>query len=206
MNTNGHSDPTIDYYQTRAADFVRETLAVDMTALYEPFLALVQPGGHILDAGCGSGRDAREFKRRGFTVTAFDASPELARLAAGVIGQPVEVLRFQEMSYEDKFDGVWSCASLLHVPEAEMESVLARVARALRAGGAWYLSFKEGEGEVERDGRRFTCYTEQSLARLLNRVPAIGIVSIWRTPDVRPGRGREKWVNALIRKQPLDAS
>src|SRR5262245_22485962 len=129
---NQHSDPTVAYYDRHADSFVQDTLGVDMTALYKPFLALVPAGGHILDAGCGSGRDAREFKRRGYAVTAFDASPELVRLATGVIGQPVEVLRFQDMPFEEEFDGVWACASLVHVPAAEIEAVFANLIRADR--------------------------------------------------------------------------
>lgn len=32
----------------------------------------VEPGGHILDVGCGSGRDAKYFIDKGYQVTAFD--------------------------------------------------------------------------------------------------------------------------------------
>jgi ubiquinone/menaquinone biosynthesis C-methylase UbiE len=63
-----------------------------MDALYEPFLSRVRPGGHVLDAGCGSGRDALAFLRRGYHVTAIDASPAMAGLASSVIGLPVRVL------------------------------------------------------------------------------------------------------------------
>ena len=56
---------SIDYYDTHAAAFFTETRDVDMEPLYARFLAYVQPGGRLLDAGCGSGRDTRAFLERG---------------------------------------------------------------------------------------------------------------------------------------------
>jgi ubiquinone/menaquinone biosynthesis C-methylase UbiE len=42
-----------------------------MAPLYTRFLARIPAGGHILDAGCGSGRDALAFRKLGYAVTAF---------------------------------------------------------------------------------------------------------------------------------------
>jgi SAM-dependent methyltransferase len=201
MSTSRPSDPTLDYYAARADEFVRETLAVDMTPLYEPFLALVRPGGRVLDAGCGSGRDARAFLRRGYAVTAFDASPELARLASGVVGQPVGVLRFQDVAYEEAFDGVWACASLLHLPRAGVRDAVGRLVKALVPGGVLYVSFKRGAGEGERGGRHFTDYTADGLRTELNGCAGLAVVGVWESADVRPGREAEGWVNALARKR-----
>jgi SAM-dependent methyltransferase len=191
------SDPTVAYYDAHAEDFTRDTVGVGMTPLSEPFLALVRPGGRILDAGCGSGRDALAFKQLGYMVTAFDASAELAKRASLLIGQPVEVLRFQEMTYEEGFDGVWGCASLLHVPRSEMDGVLERVIRALNPGGVLFASFKMGDGEEVRDGRFFNSYQERDLNDLFGRHPELEVVHIWRTADQRPDRRTEAWVNVL---------
>jgi SAM-dependent methyltransferase len=190
-------DPTVDFYDAHAGAFAADTLGVDMGPLYEPFLVLVRSGGHILDAGCGPGRDARAFHDMGYRVTAFDASTEMARLAAEHLGEPVQVLRLQDLAAEDEFDGVWACASLLHVPAAEMTGVLARLARALRPGGALFVSFKLGAGEETRGGRQFTHQTEESLQSLLDGQPDLTTVRVWRTSDRRPNRDREEWVNAL---------
>jgi hypothetical protein len=53
----------------------------------------------------------------------------------------------QEIEYQNEFDGVWACASLLHVPRKEIDDVLERIILALRPEGICYLSFKEGDGE-----------------------------------------------------------
>ncbi|MBN2885897.1 MAG: class I SAM-dependent methyltransferase, partial [Chromatiaceae bacterium] len=118
---------TIGYYDTHATAFFAETVEVDMGALHARFLARLEPGARILDAGCGSGRDARAFRARGYAVTAFDASPTLAALASAHCGCAVEVLRFEDVSWRECFDGIWACASLLHVPLAGLPEVLRRL-------------------------------------------------------------------------------
>ncbi|MEN9451031.1 MAG: hypothetical protein RLZZ369_90, partial [Pseudomonadota bacterium] len=67
---------TLDYYNRNAEAFFQTTAYVDMAPLYERFIKHVTPRGHILDAGCGSGRDSKAFKEMGFRVSAFDASSE----------------------------------------------------------------------------------------------------------------------------------
>jgi SAM-dependent methyltransferase len=199
--SNSRPSETIGWYDRNAQAFVEGTLCVGMGPLYHPFLELLPPGAHILDAGCGSGRDAREFKRRGYRVTAFDAAEEVARLASEVIGQTVAVLRFQDLAWEDEFDGVWACASLLHVPAAEMDEALARLVRSLRRQGILYTSFKLGEGERVRDGRLFCDHAEDSLGALLARHPDLDVLTLWRTHDQRPSREGELWVNATARRR-----
>jgi SAM-dependent methyltransferase len=200
MSASRPSDPTREFYSQNARAYAEATLGLDMGPLHESFLALVPAGSRILDAGCGSGRDAREFKRRGYRVTAVDASPELARLASEIIGQPVRVLRFEEMTYDEDFDGIWACASLLHVPRTGMDDVLARLSRALRWGGVVYASFKVGEAEQVRGGRLFNDYSEESLGELFRRHPELEVVRTWRTQDQRPSAGGQCWLNLLARK------
>ena len=191
-------DTTTAYYAKNAQGFFTETVAVDMEPLYERFLPRLPAGGHILDAGCGSGRDCRAFIQRGYRVTAFDASPELARLARRHIGQDVLVMRLEEMDWQQTFDGIWACASLLHVPAAGLAEVMARLARALKPGGILYASFKHGPGEREHDGRRFTDLDESGLNALIAQVSSLSLIETWVTGDLRPGRGDQPWLNTLL--------
>ncbi|SDX65507.1 class I SAM-dependent methyltransferase [Thiocapsa roseopersicina] len=191
-------DPTLAYYEDQAETFFAETVDVDMAPLYARLLAHIPPGGRILDAGCGSGRDALAFRRLGYAVTAFEASPTLARLATEHCGLSVEVRRFQEIDWEDRFDGIWACASLLHVPMAELPEVLGRLGRALKPDGVLYASFKYGVGEREHRGRRFTDLDEAGLDALIEAVPALAVVESWVTGDRRPGREGERWLNAVV--------
>ena len=99
------------------------------------FLDNVPAGGAVLEAGCGSGRDALVFLRAGRAVTAFDGSAEMVRRASAHTGLPVRHMTFQEMDWDSAFDGVWASASLLHVPRAELPAVMQRIVRALKPRG-----------------------------------------------------------------------
>lgn len=178
--TSLRHDPSIAYYEDQAQVFFDETVAVDMAPLHARFLAGIPPGGHLLDAGCGSGRDALAFRRLGYRVCAFEASPALARLASDHCGLPVEVQRFQDIEWEDQFDGIWACASLLHVPMAELPEVMGRLTRALVPGGLLYVSFKYGSGERLHGGRRFTDLDEAGLDALCAAVPGLTVIETGR--------------------------
>lgn len=190
---------SLDYYQQQAEQFYQSTVTVDMTPLYDRFLPRVPTGGHIVDAGCGSGRDSLHFSRLGYKVTAFDASPALVKLAGRHTGLPVAQCRFEEFKTTAPVDAIWACASLLHVPHADLASVMVHLAKQLKPGGVFYCSFKYGQGESSREGRHFTNLDENELKQLLNSLP-LHIAEQWQTGDLRPGREQEAWLNALLIK------
>ena len=202
MKPRQHSDPverTLDYYDSHAEEFIERTANVSMEHLYEPFLALVPQGGRILDAGCGSGRDAAEFARRGYEVVAFDGSAEMARLASERTGLTVLHLTFDQIDWREEFDGVWACASLLHLPSPQLQTALNRMIGGLRRGGVLYVSLKEGHFEGMREERWFTDSTAAGLRRLLADTNALDVIRIWETVDARPGNATT-WVNALAKQ------
>lgn len=128
------------------------------------FLAELPPNSHILELGCGGGQDASIMMAAGFQVTAVDGSPGLAAIAERRLGQPVVVLRFEDLAFESNFDGIWANASLTHVPLAALSDILRRVRRALRPAGLFYASFKAGEGGGrDKLGRYFSYVSEGEL-------------------------------------------
>ena len=165
------------------------------------FLAHVPAGGAVLDAGCGSGRDALAFKRAGYAVCAFDGSARLAAIATAETGIAVRHLPFAEMDWDAAFDGVWACASLLHVSASELPATLGAIGRALKPGGVFYSSFKQGDGVRWANGRRFTDLTATTLRRLLMQT-AFEPIALWSAEDGRADHAGETWVSALARRPP----
>lgn len=192
-----NSNKTLQYYNETAPTFVQGTITADLSKLHRRFLKLLPIQAHILDLGCGSGRDAKAFLDAGYQVTAIDGSAGCCKLAGDYIGQPVLCQTFDELDFDAAFDGVWACASLLHVPYAQLPVIFRKVARALKAGGYLYASFKYGDFEGERNGRYFTDLDEGRLAAVMQPVAGLTIVETFVTGDVRDGRGGEKWLNVI---------
>jgi 2-polyprenyl-3-methyl-5-hydroxy-6-metoxy-1,4-benzoquinol methylase len=192
---------TVGYYNRNAARYAADTVGVDLSALHRRFLAQVPAGGFILDAGCGSGRDSLAFLQQGYRVRAFDAATEVARIAAEYIDQPVQVQRFAELDERTAYDGIWACASLLHLPAAEISDALQRLWAALKPSGVLYLSLKQGDGErIDAERRHFTDATETRLRDWLAELQEVATIDCWLTPDERPDRA-ETWLNALVRRE-----
>ncbi|MCF7500205.1 class I SAM-dependent methyltransferase [Pseudoalteromonas sp. L1] len=193
---------TIDYYNQNAQAFVDATLDVDLTELYDEFLPLIPKNGSLLDAGCGSGRDAFIFKERGFNVDAFDISPEIAKLASEYLDQKVAVSSFQALDDVDKYDGIWCCASLIHVAKNDLTEAFNNLARALKPQGIVYVSFKYGDGEREHNGREFTDLNEQTLENIIKNTNLF-ILKSWQSADQRPERASEIWLNAILHRRTI---
>jgi len=191
---------TVAYYERNAERYCDETVHANMSALYKPFLKLIAPNGKILDVGCGSGRDSRYFIQHGYRVEALDASSEMCRHASKLIGQPVQHKTFSEIEWESEFDGIWACASLLHVRRDSIDEMLDRLCRALKPNGTMFLSFKLHDGEWEQEGRSFNGYSESTFRELVKSHPTLLIASTWASCDARPSRKEEEWLNALLRR------
>lgn len=187
---------TLDWYNANAQTFVDGADLVDLSALRGAFLEHLPRGARVLDVGSGSGRDACAFEALGHRVTALEPSTALAarlreRLRGEVIPATVESLEVV-----DAFDGVWACASLLHVPAVATRDALTRLRRALVAGGVLYASYKRGDGERWESGRFFNDQTRASIEGLLTEV-GFERARTWETRDARPDRADTVWVNAL---------
>ena len=123
----------------------------------------------------------------------------MVELATTRTGRHALLLRFEDVSFAEEFDGIWACASLLHVPLAKLPAAFCRLVLAAKGGGAIYASFKYGSGKRTEDGRTFTDMTEGLLQCILGSMGGFDIVRMWRSPDARRGRSNEVWLNLLGR-------
>ena len=191
---------TLNYYNQCAQAYNETTLNIEFDSKREMLLKYLQPNAHILDLGCGSGRDSKGFLQKGYKVTAVDGSKELCKIASKNIGQDVICQLFNELDAVNEFDGVWACASLLHLPTNELKQTLKRVEKALKKDGYFYASFKYGDFEGERDGRYFNDFTEVSFSTLLKEFPNLELQEVEVTTDVIPGRENVSWLNVIMKK------
>lgn len=172
-----------------------------MTMLYRKFLEQVSSGRYIMDLGCGAGSASLYFTQQGYQVLAVDGCSELCDYTRQRVGCEARVMRFEELDYTDAFDGIWACASLLHVRKDALPRVIRLIRRALKKSGVFYASFKYGETERDKNGRVFSDFTEDSLRALLDEAGGFKDITLWTTNDARPGRTDERWINVLCRAE-----
>lgn len=139
-------EATLAFYQREAPAYTASG-ALGQARHLDQFLDRLEPGAHILELGCGGGRDAAHMVTRGFSVDPTDGTPAMARKAAERFDLPARVMRFDELDADGQYDAVWAHASLLHCPRAMLPDVLLRIFRALKPGGWHYANFKLGDGE-----------------------------------------------------------
>jgi 2-polyprenyl-3-methyl-5-hydroxy-6-metoxy-1,4-benzoquinol methylase len=191
----------MDYYNSNADAFYQGTIDLDVSEFYNRFCSHLKPKARILDAGCGSGRDAQKFMEMGFAVDAFDSSVEMVKLAKERTGIDAELSDFRNYEADAPYDGIWCCASLLHVPFDSLQSVMRKMSDLLKEGGVWYLSFKHGNNERLSAERNFTDLNESALNEIIDAIDGLRLHSAWLTNDVRSDRN-DKWLNVLIKKTP----
>lgn len=191
---------SIDYYNRYAVPYFEETVNADMGEIMESFAELLPENAEVLDLGCGSGRDTIALEEKGFYVTPMDGAEEMCKLAEVNTDHEVLQMRYEEMEFEDVFDGIWACASLVHLTEEEMVVIMGKVVHALKNDGILYFSIHKGDRDGIYNGRYFRDYTKRELNGLIERFPELELINIWTTQDVRSGLGDKQWLNVLVKK------
>ena len=165
------------------------------------FLSRLPAKAHVLDLGCGGGRDAERMIAEGFNVDPTDGSPAIAQTAAMRLGRPVRTLQFGELDAACIYDAIWASASLLHVPRQALPDVLRRVWQALKPNGLHFASYKVGETEGrDGHGRYFNYLSRDQLLSAYHKLGRWDVVQI----DEYTGGGYEgqqgPWISIIARR------
>lgn len=188
-----------NYYESNAERYAAETFSANMSKQYQRFLPLLKNGGKILDVGSGSGRDVCYFQKQGYQVTALEPSKNLGREIRKVFSGEIVCSDIQSYQPTERYDGIWACASLIHLQEEEVLCFFRKIDMYLNDSGIVYASGKSGisTGEVA-DGRFFLDFTEQLVEKILTVNKQLKLEQLWYTEDAR-GRGELRWLNVVLR-------
>ena len=189
---------TIDYYNENAESFYQRTVGLDLIEIYEKFLKQVPDSCTILDVGCGSGRDTLYFLNNGYEVISIDASSEMVKLSSKLTNQNTSLLKIEDIAFKDQFEGIWACASLLHIDESKTTDVYHKLRDAMKMNGCCYSSYKYGNGTEVREGRYYSHYDEDSFQKMFENIEGLEIVELWDTLDLKEDGNDEKWLNILL--------
>lgn len=188
---------TTTYYEQRAREFFDRTVSLPMDSIRDRFLAQLPPGARILDIGCGSGRDTLAFRQAGYQAEAFDGSAALVTLARQHTGVHVRHLQFSELAWDGRFEGMWACASLVHLPPGELHDALLRLRDLAHEQTVLYASFKDGNGPfIDRAGRYFNRYDAPAAEAVLARA-GWEMSESWVTSHLQDPS--TQWTNLLAR-------
>lgn len=192
---------TLRFYQDHSPDYIAggpNGVSRHLTA----FMGLLPAGANILDLGCGGGRDAKAMLDAGFDVDPTDGAAAMAKLGGARLGRPVRVMRFDELTSNEQFDGVWASASLLHVPREELPQILARVHRALKTDGVHCASYKAGdEAGRDRVGRYFNYLARDELVEAYRKSGDWLVCSLQEYQGGGYDNGSGPWLAITARKR-----
>ena len=189
----------MDYYRINAEKYFEATKNADMKDACNRFLKYLKKGSSILDIGCGSGRDAAYFKDMGYMAEGLEPSEKLAALAEKHSGVKIHCFPVQDFVPEKRYDGLFACASLLHLKEKEILAFFKRAGEFVSPCAYIYASGKSGiTTGVASDGRYFTEFTEELLQKILKENEHLELAELWYSDDVT-GRTDFNWMNFILR-------
>ena len=151
-------------------------MADNLVLLAQEMIQHVGENGNLIDIGCGTGRDMTWFESQGNAVTGVDLSMGMLAYARENVHGDLIAMNMRNLGFCDSyFDGVWCCASLLHLPKAEAIYAIQEIHRILKFGGMLILSVQEGNGEGWEDGsipeakRFFARYQDNEMRNILSK-------------------------------------
>jgi ubiquinone/menaquinone biosynthesis C-methylase UbiE len=194
---------TIKTYEELAEDYYKTHFDINEIKNIADFLIQNLKGQKILDIGCGPGRDAKYFSEHDLEVTGIDLTSNFVKMAS----QNVPNAKFIQMDMrnldfpENTFDGIWACASFLHVPKEDAKNTLLGFRKILKPAGLIYLSVKQGNEEkfVEKDeykGRTkfFAFYSQDEFKNLIESCD-------FKIVKVLIDNKKDTWINVFATKE-----
>ncbi len=189
----------VSLYDQDAEEYFRETAYIDMTDEYQKFRNQIPFAGTIFDAGCGVGRDTRYFIKKGYRVISLDASIEMVNLCRQYPFSYCLHMSFDMIEYIEEFDGIWACASLIHLSPKDFKESLSRLANATKQGGVLYFSLKKGTGKTNNGGKTTYHYNINDINQIMVEELMFEIVDVWENEGKKKSESAS-WTNYLFKK------
>lgn len=196
---------TLAFYTDHAAEYAAETARLSMSPLLRTFADLSVHAAHVLDLGCGAGRDLLELSEMGLEPVGLDLSLPLASYAHKHSSAPVVVGDMRQLPFaKGSFRGVWASASLLHISRSDIGIALSECRRVLGTNGLFFSSVKAGSSEGrDQRGRFFSYFSLPEWSQLVRRAG----FSVLLAEEKPAGDARARsdstvsWINAFARAE-----
>lgn len=196
---------TLQHYEQNAEQFFAGTIDHDVSQNIAALLEAMEGTApyHILDLGCGPGRDLKTFKSLGHQATGVDGSQRFVEMARAYSGCTVWRQDFVQLELPAAgFDGIYANASLFHVPSAALPKVLDDLYAALKPGGVLFSSNPRGDNSEGWNGPRYGSYYDYpAWEAYLTAAGFLPIRHYYRPPGL--SRAQQPWLASVWRKPAL---
>ena len=188
-----------DFYQENYRKYHEQTFSIDPASFLSPLVSSLARGSTVLDVGCGSGRDMKWLKDRGFRPAGFERSRGLAALAREYSGCPVLEGDFESYDFSGmEMDTVLLVGALVHVPHESFQAVFSRILKALKPGGHVLITMKEGvqDAGISKD-RIFYQWLDEYLREVFGQLN-LKVIDFSR--QVSKIRKTDVWLGYVLKK------
>ena len=176
-----NNDITIDTYRDRFDVYEANThreVSGEVQEWVDAFLRSLPAHASIFEFGSATGRDARYFNSKGYTVLCTDVIPNaLERLQAENFQTDYFDFRDEpKVEWLGLFDGVYANGVFVHATRDQFKKNLNTILGILKPHGVAAISLKTGKGEemsTEKVDapRYFRYYSEEEVRMILNEFP-----------------------------------
>jgi SAM-dependent methyltransferase len=197
------SATTLAHYNRHAESFWEGTRDHDVAQNRDALLKHLRgdPPFHILDLGCGPGRDLKVFKEMGHVAIGLEGAAQFVELARSYSGCEVWQQDFLRLKLPaESFDGIFANASLFHVASQELPRVLKEIRAALKPDGVLFSSNPRGENEEGWNSERYGAYHDLDRWRGFMTEAAFAEITHYYRPPGLPC-AQQPWLASLWRKQ-----
>ena len=194
---------TIATYDALAEKYAQKFAKYPPVTEWNIFLSKLPEHAKILEAGCGSGRDSAYFSSKGHDVIGIDLSSKLLAIAKRAVPKAMfKLMDLRKIQFPgETFDGIWACASLLHLKRDEISPVIHKFYSLLKPNGILFILMREGVGERE-DVRLYTYVSQKELIAYLKEAGfSIEKMYTWDQKDLWPERSKKNWIASFSRKK-----
>lgn len=193
---------TLAHYDARAEDFWEGTRDHDVSQNVAALLDHVEgaPPFHVLDLGCGPGRDLATFAKLGHVAVGVEGAARFVAMARAHSGCEVWHQDFLRLDLPAaRFDGVFANAALFHVPRRELPRVLGELRATLKPGGVLFSSNPRGRDEEGWNRGRWGAYHRLETWRgYLTAAGFVELTHYYRPPGLP--RERQPWLATVWRR------
>lgn len=139
-------------YDVLYENYIKRALNIQTPQIIlQSFCSHLNKNDFVLDVGCGIADDSARISKWGLKVCCVDISKKLISFAKKKVPELEFILMdARNLSFSDKFNGIWCRQVLHHYELRETEKIISDFHKLLFPNGILYFSVLIGDGVIEK--------------------------------------------------------